>query len=131
MKETYESSASIISTTKTYDALGRVSTVSNPSRGNDGLGFLTTTVYDGLGRPRSVTTQADGAVSSTSYSGNQTTAQDQEGRQRTMTTDGLGRLAQVVEDPGSTAGTPPAHLNYVTNYGYDALDDLIAVSQSG
>jgi RHS repeat-associated protein len=59
----------------------------------------------------------------TSYSGKQTTVTDQAGKQRTTTTDGLGRLTAVVEDPNG--------LNYTTVYGYDALDDLTCVSQGG
>ena len=35
-------------------------------------------------------------------------------------------MTSVTEDPGSSP-----HLNYVTNYGYNALDDLISVVQNG
>jgi hypothetical protein len=41
-------------------------------------------------------------------------------------TDGLGRLTQVFEDPGSSP-----HLNYETDYSYDALGNLWCVGQKG
>jgi YD repeat-containing protein len=54
---------------------------------------------------------------------------------RTTTADALGRITKVVEDPGSpvcSASVPqPCHFNYITTYGYDALDDLTGVNQSG
>jgi RHS repeat-associated protein len=59
----------------------------------------------------------------TIYSGNTITVTDQAGKKRQSTTDGLGRLTQVVEDPGGRG--------YVTNYTYDALDNLLSVVQAG
>jgi YD repeat-containing protein len=44
-----------------------------------------------------------------------------------MCNDGLGRLTEVIEDPGAAGSS----LNYVPNYAYDALDDLQSVTQSG
>jgi hypothetical protein len=41
-------------------------------------------------------TTADGAVASTSYYGNITTITDQAGKIKTVTTDGVGRISQVV-----------------------------------
>src|SRR6185436_11473565 len=57
----------------------------------------------------------------TAYDANQVTVTDQAGKARRSVMDGLGRLVQVIEDPGD--------LSYLTSYGYDALDDLISVSQ--
>src|SRR5205085_6148222 len=57
----------------------------------------------------------------TAYSGNQVTASDQMNRSRRSSSDALGRLAQVVEDP--------AGLAYVTNYTYDVLGNVRAVAQ--
>ncbi len=88
----------------TYDALGHVSTVSNPHRSTasptDGI---TTSLYDALGRVAQVTKQ-DGSISSVDYSaGNCTTTTDEAGKQRRACSDALGRLAEV-DEPGVVAG---------------------------
>jgi RHS repeat-associated protein len=114
-------------TDTTYDPLGRVATVSNPYRSTgDSTYGVTTYSYDALGRtiqiiPPDGNTSSDNV--STSYSGNSTTVTDQAGKSRKNITDGLGRLAQVFEDP--------AGLNYETDYTYDALDNLLTVNQKG
>jgi uncharacterized protein RhaS with RHS repeats len=74
----------------------------------------TTSAYDALGRVISITTP-DNAVVSTTYSGNTATVTDQAGKDRQSATDALGRVIQVVEDPG-TGG-----LGYSTTYAYDVL----------
>jgi RHS repeat-associated protein len=109
-----------------FDALGRVSRVSNPYRSTD-PGFAspptelwTTTDYDALGRAIRVTTP-DGAHVDTVYSGAQVTVTDQAGKQRRTVTDALGRLTKVTEDPGG--------LNYETTYLYDVLGNLRKVTQ--
>jgi RHS repeat-associated protein len=126
-------------TDTSYDALGRVTTVSNPYRsGTDPTSSpgITTFVYDALGR-KCVEVPPDGTAVPgntcpasapakdifTSYSGNTTTVTDAAGRKRQSTTDALGRLTQVVEDPGG--------LGYITNYSYDALGNLTSVVQNG
>ncbi len=119
--DTFESSSGYIASTTAYDALGRVSATTNPSRSGDGLNYGTVYSYDSLGRQTAVTT-ADLAVASTSYSGNSTTVMDQVGRQRKYTSDGLGRVVSVTEDPTG--------LNYSTSYTFDALGDLLSVSQN-
>jgi YD repeat-containing protein len=127
----YENGGSSIATSKAYDALGRLSSTSNPYRPGGGAWgglYYTTYLYDALGRITLVTTP-DGATVGTSYSANlngtptgtQTTVTDQAGKQRTTTTDGLGRITAVAEDPSG--------LNYQTVYGYSALDDLTCVNQ--
>ena len=109
-----------------FDALGRVSQVSNPYRADDPDSALppanlwTKTEYDALGRPIKITTP-DSAHVDTSYSGNQTTVTDQAGKKRQSKTDALGRLVEVIEDPGG--------LGYMTSYLYDALDNLRKVTQ--
>jgi RHS repeat-associated protein len=117
----YEAANSYIATRQSYDAMGRVSQTSNPYRAGDAL-LWTTTQYDALSRPTFVTTP-DNAVVSTSYSGSTVTVIDQAGKDRQSRTDALGRLTQVIEDPGAGG------LNYQTAYGYDVLDDLITVTQ--
>ena len=102
-----------------------MSTTDNPTRVSngsyDGLGFPTSYSYDALNRVMQVQMQ-DGATSATSYSGNQVTATDAAGKKRQLVYDAAGRLKAVYEDPGGL-------LNYGTNYGYDALDNLSWVSQ--
>src|SRR5262249_54557719 len=98
-----------------FDALGRVSQVSNPYEAVDPgsasppSGLWTTTDYDALGRAVKVTTP-DGAHVDTTYSGNQVTVTDQAGKKRSSQTDALGRLVKVTEDPGAGG------LNYDTTY---------------
>jgi RHS repeat-associated protein len=115
----YETVSSFISVNTVYDALGRVSQVSNSRRSGEPL-LWTTTEYDALSRVIRVTTP-DGAQVNTQYSGNQVTVTDQAGKSRRSETDALGRLIKVTEAPGV--------LNYETNYFYDALDHLRFVQQ--
>jgi YD repeat-containing protein len=115
-----KSNGTYISTTKSYDALGRVAATTDPSIPGDGLNYATTYGYDALGRTVSVST-ADGAVARTSYTSYYTTAADQAGHARVTQTDALGRLGAVWEDPGG--------FNYETTYAYDVLDDLTGVYQ--
>ena len=128
-----------IHTDTAYDGLARVYTVSNPYRsGTDPTtsSGITTYIYDSLGR-KCVEVPPDGAAVSgnacptsapakdlfTQYSGSTTTVTDQTGKKRQSTADGLGRLIQVVEDPGV--------LGYVTNYTVDTLGNLKQVVQNG
>ncbi len=109
------------STDMTYDGLGRVRTQTNPHRSTSATTDGTTTnFYDALGRVCLVvppdgtlptgstcpTSQPSNTIFTT-YSGNTTTVTDQVGKSRKSVTDGLGRLTQVFEDPGTSP-----HLNY-------------------
>ena len=110
----------------TYDSFGRVHTVSNPHRsGSSSTDGVTTYTYDALGRPTSITDQ-DGAVATMLYSGPCPSVSDEAGVTHAACPDGLGRLVSVGEDPG---GSP--NLNYWTGYTYDALDNLVGVTQFG
>jgi RHS repeat-associated protein len=128
-----------IYTDTSYDGLGRLYTVSNPYRsGNDPTTSSGSTayIYDPLGR-KCVEVPPDGTAVSgnicpasapakdlfTQYSGSTTTVTDQTGKKRQSTTDGLGRLIQVVEDPGG--------LGYITNYTVDVFGNLTQVVQNG
>jgi len=127
-----------------FDALGRVSQVSNPYRADDPdsasppSGLWTTTDYDELGRVRAVTTP-DTATVNTEYSGNRTLVIDQAGKQRISQTDTLGRLTKIweVRSPDAASGTvsvsfpnhPEITAGYQTDYLYDALDNLRKVTQ--
>jgi RHS repeat-associated protein len=121
-------------TLTTYDALGRKSLVYNPTRcasittncNSETTWGYTTTNYDPLNRVSSVVEQ-DGSTVSTNFSAFPcTTVTDEAGNSRQSCVDGLGRMTGVLEDPGSSP-----HLNYTTNYTYDALGNLTYVNQIG
>jgi RHS repeat-associated protein len=119
-----------------YDNEGRKFSTSNPycTTGDTTYG-VTKTYYDMLNRPvvvvpsdgtppsSAITCPTNGNDVCTSYVGNCTTVTDQANTSRTSCTDGLGRMTKVLEDP--------AHLNYETDYGYDALGNLTSVNQGG
>jgi YD repeat-containing protein len=100
------------------------STVTTPYCDTPGAlyGLSARTDNDALGRVVKVT-QTDGSIASTSYTDNCTTVTDEAGKSRKTCTDGLGRMTGVWEDPNS--------LNYETDYTYNALDDLLSVTQKG
>ena len=111
-------------TDTTYDGMGKVRTVSNPYRSQSEVTYgLTTYTYDALGRvsDRGSTKSIvypDGSTTGTIYSGNSTTVTDAAGKPRTLVSDALGRVTSVNE-----AGL------YSTTYTYNALDDLLSVTQ--
>ena len=120
----YETASSYISTTQTFDTLGRIVRTTDPSRPGDGLNRATTYSYDALGRNKSIVTpDLDAASQSYSADGNgeYVVATDQAGNVRSSAYDGLGRLRQIVEDPSGK--------NYSTTYSYDPLDNLSSVTQ--
>jgi RHS repeat-associated protein len=113
-------------TNTAYDALGRVQSVSNPFRSTgDSTYGITSYSYDALNRQLQQT-QPDNSYQSWSYTGNVVTFQDEVGNQWQRTTDGLGRLTKVLEPNGSSQ-TPSME----TDYGYDALNNLLSVMQWG
>lgn len=107
-----------------YDNMGRVYSVSNPYRGT-APSYFTYDFYDNLGRLTKQTNQ-DNLSKVWSYAGNQVTLTDEDGNQWTRTSDGLGRLTQVLEPNGSSQAASMA-----TNYTYDPLGDLLNVTQLG
>ena len=120
-------------TLTTYDALGRKSQVYNSTHcspittncGETTWGY-TTYNYDPLNRITSIIEQ-DGSTVSTSYSAFPcATVTDEVGNSRESCVDGIGRMTKVLEDPGSSP-----HLNYETDYTYDALSNLTGVTQNG
>jgi RHS repeat-associated protein len=119
-------------TLTTYDPVGRKYQVYNPTRcsppatncGEATWGY-TTYYYDPLNRVTSVVEQ-DNSVVSTGYTNNCTTVTDEALKARTSCVDGLGRMTEVLEDPGSSP-----HLNYETDYMYDALGNLLCADQQG
>lgn len=115
-----------------YDGLGRPYKVYNPTRcstpttncGELTWGF-TTYNYDALSRSTS-TVEQDGSTLSYQYTANTTnctTTTDEASISRQICSDALGRLTHVTEDPTG--------FGYVTNYTYDALNNLTSVVQNG
>jgi RHS repeat-associated protein len=111
-----------------YNSLGQVASVSNPHfiSGSSPSDGTTTYSYDALGRPADAgsahaVTNPDSTYTSISYSSNCATVIDPAGKKRVTCTDGLGRTSSVNEDP--------AGLNYSTSYTYDALNNLLSVTQ--
>jgi len=110
----------------TYDALSRIASVSNPYRSTSESTYgIATYTYDALGRTTKVA-EPDGSAVATFYSGNCTTVTDEAGKTRQSCVDGLGRLTKVLEDPGTSP-----HLNYETDYTYDALNNMLSATQNG
>jgi RHS repeat-associated protein len=121
----------------TYDAFGRVATISTPYRSQTETTYgVTSYLYDPLGRTCVVIPPDGTAVTGTAcpttrpakdrfivYSGNATTTTDEVGNSRQSVVDGAGRLTQVFEDPSVS--------NYKTTYTYDVLDNLVGVTQNG
>jgi YD repeat-containing protein len=119
-----------------YDALGRAKQTSNPYRLSESPVYTTTT-YDLAGRVTAVTTP-DGATVSTAYDGARVMVTDQAQKKRISETDGLGRLLKVWEvrspDSDTVSITFPqsggtTYYGYLTQYTYDALDNLTTVAQ--
>ncbi len=112
-----------------YDAMGRVSRVSNPyyapystATAINPTGYWTSYAYDPLGRVNQVTL-ADSNVIQTTYSDTATTVTNQANNQRRQILDALGRVVEL--DEPNSAGT----LDQATFYQYDALDNLVKITQ--
>ena len=120
-----------VKVTTLYDGLGRAKQTSNPYRVGD-TPVYTTMTYDLAGRVTAVATP-DGAALATAYDAAKVRVTDQAGKQRISETDGLGRLSKVWEV--TSVGTDVVTFlgansnSHLTAYGYDALDDLTAVTQ--
>ena len=127
LKQVQHWSNGVVYVDSTYDALGRKATVTNPYRSMTGEPTNGTTHYgyDPLARVTTLT-QPDGVSVGTSYAANCTTVTDEDGNIRKSCVDGLNRVIQVVEDPGSNP-----HKNYETDYKYDTLGNLTCVEQHG
>jgi YD repeat-containing protein len=103
-----------IASKKEFDQLGRVKRATNPYKPGETV-LWTTTNYDALSRPISVTSP-DGATVLIAYSGSSKTVTDQAGKKRKGTSDALGRMIQVIEDPNGQ--------NLITDYVFDTVGNL-------
>ena len=107
----------------TYDANGRKASQTNPYRTtSDPTYGATNYQYDALNRANLVT-MPDGSRITTNYAGNTTTVTDEAGKNRESFMDGLGRMTEVIENPGG--------LGYATTYQLDVLNNLASVLQNG
>ena len=123
----YESATAYITNKKEYDALGRIKREYNPYRTTSDPTYGWTEMdYDALGRvtalkkTESLTPVTYSQIVSL-YDNNKVTVTDQKPRSRQTVTNALGRLTQVIEDPGG--------LDYQTSYTYDVLGNLRKVQQ--
>jgi hypothetical protein len=137
-------SGSTANTLSTYDGLGNKYTVTNPYfSSSDPTYGVTTYTYDALRRVTQVKNPDNSLVTST-YAGRATQVNDAGNGtkpvQRISQTDYLGRLRSICEVssttlPNGTSATPSAcgqdigANGFLTSYGYDALGNLLSVSQ--
>jgi RHS repeat-associated protein len=118
-----------------HDEMSRLRRTSNPYYAADPFaqavnppGEWTEYNYDGIGRRTDATTP-DGVVTRGDFSGRVTTVTDAAGRQRRSLTDALGRLERLDEPDASGNLGPVESPAQPTSYDYDALDDLVRVTQ--
>ena len=117
-----------------YDAMGRVSQVSNPYRADEAV-LWTQNTYDALSRVTKIKTP-DNAEVNTAYDiatsgtlGTVVTVTDQAGKTRRSLTNALGQLARVDEpDDAGNLGAISSP-NQATAYAYDTLNNLTTVVQ--
>jgi len=103
-----------------YDLLGRAFKTSNPYTGSPS--YWTTTQFDVIGRPISVTLP-DASATTSSYATNTATLTDPTGKQRKSQSDAVGRLTIFFEPD------PTNQLTLQTSYTYTVLDRLASVTQ--
>jgi YD repeat-containing protein len=110
-----------------YDSMERVASISNPYRNaSDSTYGLVQYTYDALGR-KIGQLDSDGIGSRLwAYSGNVVTFTDENGNKWQRTYDAMNRLTSVLEPSGSSKS--PA---METDYFYNPLNDLLAVTQWG
>ncbi|MFY9620738.1 MAG: RHS repeat-associated core domain-containing protein, partial [Pyrinomonadaceae bacterium] len=135
----FETPTTYIAVQTRYDALGRAHQTSNPFRPlapHNESAVWTTTAFDAMGRPVSVTTP-DNAVLATAYNGERILVNDPSGKKRISKSDALGRLRDVWEitpaDSATEAVSFPGFADvvagYRTSYSYDTIDNLVTVNQ--
>lgn len=108
-----------------YDALGRLLRQSVPFREGSGSIYWTSTSFDQIGRPKSITSPASesapaGAITRYTYAGLATSETNPGGQLTTYHHDAAGRVIQVNAPLGTSA-----------SYGYDALGQLLSITDAG
>lgn len=123
-----------------YDLMGRATRMSNPyysgGAGDYASGSVwTTTLFDGLGRMKSLTMPSGDAGSGLTsethadYAGTVVTLTDAAGRQRRQIADALGRIVKVDEPDASGNLGSVNSPSQRTTYDYDELDNLKTITQ--
>jgi len=128
--------SSTFDTTQTgygWNSIGVVTTQSMPYASTQAEGAVTTTQYDALGRPLTVT-DGGGGVTSYQYLQNyviQTVGPTQT-FQKQLQYDGLGRLISVCEitSASGSGACGNSKTGFLTQYTYDALGNLLTVTQN-
>ena len=106
-----------------YDLGGRAYQTSNPYTGAS-ASYWTTTAFDVLGRPTSVTL-ADNSVTTYSYTANTATVTDPKGIKRKSVADAAGRLSTLWEPDPNNGNS----LTLSTSYVYNLLNELTQITQ--
>jgi RHS repeat-associated protein len=127
----------------TYDTMGRVSTVGVPCESATSASCsspFTTTTYDALNRPLSVTDGGGGTTGYTYTNSDVLVAvgpapSGENTKRRQFEYDGLGRLTSVCEltstaNGGGSCAQSTTQTGYWTKYTYDGLNRLLSVSQN-
>jgi YD repeat-containing protein len=112
----------------TYDAMGRVYSVSNPYRSKQEKTYGTTvnTLYDALDRVKTKTNADGTSTVKYSFAGNTVTVTDENSNQWAKSSNGLGQMT-IVKEPNGTSQSPTME----TDYGYDPAGNLLSVKQWG
>lgn len=138
-EEALASGGAIDAAESVYDNMGRVSQQSRPFRNGVEQPQWSTTTYDALSRPISVSAP-DGSTTQTFYNeaarpdaasgapGETTRVRDAWDRERWGRADSSGRLIEVVEPNPSGNGSVAAG-GLVTTYGYNSLGRLTQITQ--
>ncbi|WP_048141466.1 DUF2341 domain-containing protein [Methanosarcina horonobensis] len=118
IQKKYEGEDGWIIQNTAYNELGLVESAEVPHY-SDQSGLSVTYEYDATGRP-TVITNTDGTTLRYHYKLDNTTITNQNGVNKTLTSDVFGNVVRVYEFNGNET--------YVTSYGYDALNSLIEIS---
>ncbi|WP_048065292.1 DUF2341 domain-containing protein [Methanosarcina acetivorans] len=118
IQKKYEGEGGWIIQNTAYNELGLVESAEIPHY-SDQTGLSVTYEYDAAGRP-TVITNTDSTTLTYDYNLDDTTITNQNGVDKTLTSDVFGNIVKVYEfNEGET---------YVTSYSYDALNNLIEIT---